>query len=121
MIYKKRQYKGQSTTEYIFFFVLLLAIFIYFQKYIVRGINGRLKTVGDSFADGRLYDPTNTVYECAFDYQYTQKWYDAKCYFGTPAEPGCGIKDCLAATASINACIRCISDCIPGNYCDVPE
>jgi hypothetical protein len=113
MFTRKKYSKGQSTTEYIFFFVLLLSVFIYFQKYIVRGINGRLKTVGDSFADGRLYDPTNTVFECAFDYQYTNEWYDAKCYFGDSATPGCGISNCLAATSSINACMTCISSCVP--------
>ena len=36
---------------------IVLAIAIVFQPYIVRGLSGQWKKVGDSFGHGRQYDP----------------------------------------------------------------
>lgn len=96
--------RGQSVLEYITLTIFILSAFFIFQKYLSRGITGRLKSVGDSFGQGRIYDP-NKSYECAYDYQYWNAWYDAVCYDATCEDA------CLRATASAAACTTCIQDC----------
>jgi hypothetical protein len=107
LIWLNKKRNGQSATEYVYFLLIISIVFFLFQKYLVRGVSGRLKSVGDSFGSGRIYDPNKTT-ECAFDFQYTNTWYDAKKFFG---EGGCGVRDCLAQTASPSACGSCIQDC----------
>lgn len=64
MILRKRTEYGQSLLEFVALVMFILAAFIIFQKYIVRGLSGRWKAVGDTFGEGRIYDPNKTV-ECA--------------------------------------------------------
>lgn len=116
MLRKKYPEKAQSTIEYVFFLMIVLTIFVYFQKYLVKGIAGRFRTVGDSFAQGRLYDGNREkTIECSFDvYTDSGLWYDSRCFYDT-----CGIKDCVSTAASEGACRDCITSCvIPGGICD---
>ena len=96
--------KGQSILEYIVLIIFFLGAFLVFQKYIVRGISGRLKGVGDAFGQGRLYDPQKTT-ECVYDFQYTFRWYDATCF----DQMAC---DCLSTQADTTTCQDCITGCI---------
>ncbi len=57
---------GQATIEFIVILTILLAGLIVFQKYIARGLYGRWKGIGDSFGQGRVFDPERTI-ECSFD------------------------------------------------------
>lgn len=126
MLIKLNKLRAQSTTEYVFFMVILLGIFIYFQKYLVRGVSGRLRSVGESFAQGRIYDPVKTVNDCAYDFAYgTNKWYNATCFYRP--ETGCVAK-CLGeqirnteCAECLPACQACINTCVPPNDgCNVP-
>ncbi len=95
---------GQSLIEFLALVLFILAIFLVFQKYIVRGIAGRWKTVGDSIGDGKIYDPNKTI-ECAFDQQYTLAWY-GQIWFENNCEGAC-----LRSSASAAACTACIEGC----------
>ena len=114
MFIQLRKKIGQSTVEYVVLLIILFGVFIYFQKYLVRGISGRMKSVGDSFADGRIYSPTNTL-ECAFDVLHDRGWYDSKCFYDSCAD------DCLTAHDETRPldCIACIDSCKTPN-CEVP-
>ena len=110
---KRKKKNGQSTMEYVTLIMFILASFLVFQKYIVRGLSGRMKGVGDSFAQGRLYDP-NVSAECAYDYIYHNQWYDSQCY-----DANCE-GACLRVTATPAACSACIQNCININpLCNV--
>ncbi len=119
MLKQIRQRKAQSALEYVAFLLIVLSVLIYFQKYLVRGISGRFKTVGDSFAQGRLYDANKEkTHECSFDvYTDSGLWYDSRCFYDT-----CGIRDCISTAAKDSECRKCITSCvIPGGLCRVPE
>ena len=116
MLKKCHSPKAQSATEYVFFLLIVLTVFVYFQKYLVKGISGRFKTVGDSFAQGRLYDGDKAkTSECAFDvFTDSGLWYDSRCFYDT-----CGVKDRISTAATDGDCRDCISSCvIPGGICN---
>ena len=71
--------RGQASIEKMVLIVIIITVLVFFQKYILRGINGRWKMVGDGLGAGRLYDPQKTL-ACKFDYVYTNRWYDEACY-----------------------------------------
>ncbi len=104
MIIKRRKRRGQSMFEFVALIMFILAAFLIFQKYIVRGLTGRWKGVGDSFGQGRIYDPNKTI-ECAanafFDGQKVV-WYNQICF-----EEKCTTA-CLEVTKSKIACEKCI-------------
>jgi len=99
--------RGQSTIEFMALIVFLLAVFLVFHKYIVRGLSGRWKTVGDSLGQGRIYDYNHTT-EC--DFHPTIGWYDRKCFEGCRA--GCGPPSDSACNTCVNSCTsdKCTAD-----------
>ncbi|MCK5580882.1 MAG: hypothetical protein KAJ18_06375 [Candidatus Omnitrophica bacterium] len=54
-IYKK----GSSVVEFMALIVFLLSMAFVFQHYIVRGLSGQWRKVGDTFGHGKQYDPRN--------------------------------------------------------------
>lgn len=100
-----RQYKkkGQSLIEYIMLIVFVLGAFLVFQKYMARGFAGRWKSTGDSFAQGKIYDPRLTT-ECIYDFQYTNRWYDQACFEASDC-------DCLSVRQTTGTCQNCILSC----------
>ena len=82
--------------------VIILAIFV-FQIYFQRGLNGRWKSVGESFAFGRQYDLKRTV-ECAYD-EYQKNWYDTDCYDTYQCRAGEG--DCFRHCLTQSNLIKC--------------
>ena len=89
--------------------LFILAAFLVFQKYIVRGVSGRWKQVGDSLGQGRIYDATKTI-ECAFDPQ-TGVWFDKKCY-----DANCGSGVCFPMRGG--GCDSCIASTCQNSYCN---
>ena len=113
---KRWRKRGQSVVEFTALVLFILAAFLVFQKYIVRGFSGRWKQVGDTLGQGRIYDPTKTI-ECAFDPQ-TGAWFDKKCY-----EANCS-EDCLPVRSEDltivgrgPGCDSCITSTCQNNYC----
>ena len=99
--------------EFIGLILFILAAFIVFQKYIVRGFTGRWKSVGDVFGEGRIYDPRKTI-ECAANAFFPNQavvWYNKDCF-----EANCE-DDCLEVTRSRAACDVCLAGC-GTPYCD---
>jgi len=95
---------GQTFLEYVILIIIVFGIFLSFQKYLIRGVSGRLKVTGDGLAQGRLYDPHTTV-ECHYDFEHTNQWYDAKCY-----DEHCW-KQCLTIQKFKHQCPTCINSC----------
>ena len=66
---------------------------------------GRWKTVGDSFGEGKIYDPQTTT-QCMYDiYQGTDTWFNAVCF-----EDNC-YDDCFKVGATPADCQACILSC----------
>ncbi|MCK5259954.1 MAG: hypothetical protein KAJ70_02735 [Candidatus Omnitrophica bacterium] len=109
MIRKHRKKRGQSMMEFVALIIFLMAAFIVFQKYIVRGFSGRWKSVGDALGQGRIFDPNLTT-ECAMNmfgpYGIPGQWYNQTCF-----EETCGERDCLRSTRTVPACTACITSC----------
>jgi len=124
MILRRTKRQGQSMIEFVTLIMFILATFIVFQKYIVRGISGRWKGVGDAIGQGRIYDPNKTL-ACSYDPQYTDRWFNRTCYDencegaclrGFTALSNC--PNCIrtggcspACAAKIAVCRECITDC----------
>ena len=104
---KWRTKQGQSSVELIAIVVFIVGTLLFFQKYIVRGLSGKWKGVGDALGQGRIYDPEKTV-ECATKTFFTGepvRWYDQICF-----EDNC--KDaCLRASREGGACDACLVSC----------
>jgi hypothetical protein len=114
MIRIHRKKRGQSAIELAAVITFILAAFIVFQKYIVRGFSGRWKGVGDTFGQGRLYDPKMTI-ECAANKFFTGSsvvWYNQTCF-----EKTCGEDACLRSTRGKDDCEACLASC-KSVYCD---
>lgn len=95
--------------EFVALIMFILMAFIVFQKYIVRGFSGRWKSVGDSFGEGRIYDPEKTV-ACAGNVFFEGGdflWYNEEDF-----ERLCQ-SECLGTGRSESACESCISDSAP--------
>jgi len=107
---RHRKKNGQSLIEFVALVMFLLATFLVFQKYLMRGFTGRWKTVGDSLGQERIYDPLDTT-ECAFDQVHTQKWYNRACYDDKCED------DCLKALGTPAKCETCIKGCST-KFCD---
>lgn len=104
------KHKAQSTVEYMVIIAFVIGAMILFQKYIARAISGRYKATGDSFASGRLYDPNKTI-DCAFDFQYTNSWYNQVCF-----DKNCHVKCFSSLRGSETECTTCINQ-----TCKIPE
>ncbi len=72
-----RHKRAASIIEYTMLFVVVMATMVVMQKYVLRAVSGRWKTVGDSFGFGRQYDPKKTL-ECAY-YTNGNFWYEVPC------------------------------------------
>ncbi len=103
-----RKHRAQSTLEYVVLLIFVMGAFLVFQKYIVRGFSGRWKSVGDSWGNGRLYDPKKTV-ECANDMFNDREnvWYNVPCF-----EAAC-VDSCLKVYVPAT-CTSCIDSCQAG-------
>ena len=121
MIRAHKKSRGQSVIEFAALIVFLLAAFIVFQKYIVRGFSGRWKVVGDSLGQGRIYDPNMTV-ECAantFTAGVAAVWYNQTCF-----EENCAVCHEISSVSAYGVisidtagCTACITAC-QTPYCD---
>lgn len=100
--------------EFVALIMFILATFLVFQKYLVRGFSGRWKQVGESLGQGRIYDPHKTV-ECAANRFFTGSpvvWYNATCF-----DQNCK-EECLLGTKTAAACDLCIGTTCHTSYCD---
>jgi len=105
---KRRRKKGQTVVEFAAVVLFILAAFVIFQKYIVRGFSGRWKQVGDAIGQGKIYDGQLTI-ECAYD-PSTGAWFDQDCYeancqancYPARREPECGT--CIVTTCQNDFC-----------------
>ena len=70
---------GQSLLELMFVLTFIMAVLLFFGKYIKRAIQGRWKNAGESFGHGMLYDRNNTL-ECGYNWEDGGFWYDMTCY-----------------------------------------
>ena len=93
--------RGVSTVEYMLVIAFILAAFAFFQKYIFRGISGKLHGVGDSYGYGRQYDPKRTI-ECLYDSRFFNVWYDGVCAEGF----NCLGSDIGCLRTSVSSCSR---------------
>ena len=98
---------GQSLIEFSALILFILGALFVFQKYIVRGMAGRWKGVGDAISQGKIYDPEKTT-ECVF-YRPLDSWYDRNCYENNcqsdcspPSKPACEICIGICATPMCN-------------------
>ncbi|MCA9400080.1 MAG: hypothetical protein KC713_00515 [Candidatus Omnitrophica bacterium] len=103
MLRNIRKHVGQSAPEYMILVIFIMAGLILFQKYIMRSLAGRWKQAGDGLGAGRLYDPEHSR-QCAYDYMYSNLWYDYRCY-----ELTC---DCLSGLSNKTTCEDCIQVCV---------
>ncbi len=108
--------KAVAALEYVFLILIVLSAFLVFQKYILRGMAGRWRTVGDSFGFGRQYDPKRTK-ECLFDTVYFHSWYDLKCAESFNCDPS----NIPCIQSSIVSCVgACLDNCGDGT-CDLGQ
>ena len=88
--------------EAITVIVLIIGAMLVFQKYILRGINGRWRSIGESWSSGRLYDKNKTT-ECIYNqWGTTNQWYLAQCF-----RDQCYLK-CVGTTATSADCDSCL-------------
>ena len=110
----KKSLKGQAVFEYMILLIFIITAFLIFQKYIVRAMSGRWKSVGDTFGHGQSYDPDNTI-ECAtfgsvdmsedprFATGNPGVWYEVNCF-----DANC-VGFCYHEPINAAACRTCIS------------
>ena len=107
MIHRRRTNKGLSVIEYLIMIMILTTAFFVFKDYLLRGLSGRWKGVGDQFGYGRQFEPTDTI-ECAYDSDYWNAWYDVTCF----ENKGCPSRNWSCQNQAINLC--------QNNYCTLP-
>src|SRR5262245_9972749 len=76
-----RTRRASTAMEFIMLFLMVMGAMLIFQKFFMRAIGGRWKSVGDSFGFGRQYSPTKT-FECACamgDTPAQDLWYSVAC------------------------------------------
>lgn len=124
--------------EFLALILFILATFLVFQKYIVRGLSGRWKDAGDALGQGRIYDPHKTL-ECAYytppqtllsdlipdtdgfyrpsreGFWYDRKWFEETCQTNPltdrllPSQSCHGLYDeGLLAEVGLGPCERCL-------------
>lgn len=79
--------KAVSTIEYASLLILVMAALLYFQKYIIQGLQGGWKKMGDTFGYEKQYDrkPYGTrgdgggTLACFYD-PYLAQWVDDDCF-----------------------------------------
>jgi len=105
-------------------FIFLLTAMIVMEKYIGRGLAGRWKTMGDTFGQGRHYDPRpfglsgegNGTLECYFDYTHCNPGGPPCVKINAWINRACFDKKCRCwlpedAPEYDNDCLKCIKDC----------
>lgn len=92
--------KGHSIVEYAFLIVLVLGAMFVFRDYLSRGLNGRYKSIGDTYGMGRQYDPKRTV-TCGYDDRLNM-WYDEACFESETIRQNCQPGNSTCETAIIN-------------------
>lgn len=100
--------------EFVALIMFLMAAYIVFQKYIVRGLSGRWKSVGDALGQGRIYDPRHTT-ECAYKTFFQgvpPVWFDQECF-----EAQCE-DECLRTTKNSGDCTTCLTVDCQNDLCD---
>jgi len=105
MYRRMHDFRAQAALEYVVLMTVILFGFLVFQKYITRGLMGRWKASGDGFAQGRQYDPNHSL-ACAYDFQFTNSWYDQPCYFRN----NCDLQ-CFSIYGDLASCQACIGGC----------
>lgn len=106
--------RAQSVIEFTALMLFILGSLLVFQKYIVRGLAGRWKSIGDGLGEGRIYDPHRTV-ECAYKTFFQGDdpvWFNQDCF-----EENCE-EECLRSTKSSAACLTCLTVDCQASYCD---
>lgn len=107
MIRLRLKKTSQSAIEFVTLVVFILGIFLIFQKFIVRGLTGRWKAVGDSLGQERSYDPNKTA-ECryaAFFDPADARWFNQTCF-----EINC-MQQCLSTNKKRSECNDCLGTC----------
>ncbi len=102
-----KRVRAEAVIEYMAMLVLVLAAFMVINKYALRAMMGRWKTVGDSFDVGRQFDPLITK-RGAYDSFYSQRWYNQDCF----EQSNC---TCAGVDSSPITCGNCICLCV-GSY-----
>ncbi len=103
--------KGASTIEYAALVTMILVAFWFgLRGYIQRGIWGKWKSAGDTFGQGRQYEPIGTpavgrTEECFFDERIGQ-WVDLACF---ESSCNCTLESDDAGYAA--ACLQCMATC----------
>ena len=97
--------KAVSTLEYMTLLILLMAVLLFFGKYIFQAFAGRWRSTGETFGMGMQYDPQKTT-RCRYDtYASTGMWYNVQCFYDN-----C---DCHTLAANATSCHDCIVTCSP--------
>ncbi|MCP3685690.1 MAG: hypothetical protein GY861_23840 [bacterium] len=90
MFRQLKEKKAGVFIEYTVMLILIISSLVIFRNYFFRGLACKWKSLSDNFAFGRQYDPKRTL-ECVFDYQFTDTWYEAKCFEAHFEERGCEV------------------------------
>lgn len=115
--------RASAVIEYMALVVFILAAFMVFQQYILRGFSGRWKAVGDTFSHGRQYDPRaygvqgagGGTLECFHD-RNSGRWVSTRCFEQNCSSTGKPCHNLL--DLSVAACQTCISTCIDADCGD---
>ncbi len=100
--------KAISAVEYTILFIIVLMALLAGQKYILRGIAGHWKSVGDSFGEGRQFDPRATT-ECVWADEQS-RWYEPTCYDTCYNDPEAGYD--ASVSTCMNDCLNGYSECV---------
>ena len=77
-----RRHRASTVMEFVLLFLVVMSAMLIFQKFFMRAMAGRWKSVGDSFGFGRQYSPTKT-FECGWAMHPTcavlDDWYSVAC------------------------------------------
>lgn len=110
--------KGSSAVEVTAVIILILAIMVGFGGYIKRGMAGRWKAVGDTFGQGRQYDPRGFgvngeiggTLDCFYD-SASGHWVDEKCYQANNCDCTLIRGDGAALPEYQDRCVVCKANC----------
>ena len=108
--------KGRALIEYAVLIIIILAALYWMKNPIWRAFNGRLKTVGDSFAFGRQYAPKATR-ECGH-YKLlddTWVWADERCFDAKRVACDTLTDESAVAACEAGAVQQCTGGCEEAN------
>lgn len=111
MLKRFRSKDGQSLLEYVTLIILIMAAFLAFQKYIVRGISGRYKTSIDSLGHGKQFG--STTIQCMNDV-FTDRpdiWFEEECFRSNCEEDCLMFQDLMDVPGAFDDCRTCIDGC----------